>query len=1061
MMPGSITQYLLLFLICQLSSLTVTTNELEKSECQPPVAQVLHFPDLSDVVTFEREDVTNYHRLVVDEDNSQLIVGARDNLFRLSLADLTVIEVIEWKADAEAMEECKNKMKGKSEEDCRNFIRVLLPWGNSVFVCGTYAFAPQCGWRNITSLNFVTSSVHGTSKCPYNPDHNNTALISSTGDIYSGTVTDFTARDPVIKRVYGNLPTLRTVQSNSKWLSEPNFVSSYEIGSYIYFYFRETAVEYMNCGKTIYSRVARVCKNDAGGHFLLEDNWTTFTKARLNCSLPGEFPFYFNEIQSTYYIEEENLTYAVFTTSKNSIHGSAVCVYDSDSIHEAFSGPFKYQENAQSAWVQTPNPNPDFQCDTMGTEYARPQQTVRKLEQARRYQLLDRAVQPKYTGAIYKEEEHDERLTEIVVDVVRGKHDRSFHVMFIGTESGILKKVVIPIGKTEACLVEEIHPFAVNKSKPIKTMKLVRSEGALYVGSEDSIIKIPVQRCHKYQTKRKCLDAMDPYCGWNGNLKQCTPYEHSFDEADWHQEMTSCPVLEKPSIDGEFGNWTDWRQCNNMGSEGSCLCRTRQCNNPEPQCGGQDCIGEAIQVTNCTVHGRWTDWSAWSGCSQTCGLAVKTRQRSCTNPAPQHGGRQCIGEGIEQEECELPLCVPIGRWSDWTKWSNCSKPCNGGTQHRNRNCLNGTLCTGNDIEYRGCNQHVCQEFRKSSPWSPWMIYNRSDTGYYEHREKNIFKARVSSYDDIHHGVKEEVRFCPQLNNPCVEPEERIRSLNGTWSKWSAWSPCSVSCGEGRQVRDRDCQHPLDGTPANDCEGEKMQYKMCVTETTCTVNGSWSCWLEWGECSVSCGSGYRGRYRTCTNPAPQGDGEYCQGTDMERKPCNQHRCPGKDGWHAWSSWTACGPDNLQHRYRNCSFTFAAIGQCEGGKTDSKKCIFNAIPDMEVGRMTQCDNTGMYHYKYFLLVGFACVFVSVIITGVVCYVGKKKTHKKSSTDNRDINPTIDGYSELNYKDGINNKGLRTSMASSNGTNGSSYFSNLTINQAYGQRTSGVYLCNSGTM
>ena len=47
-------------------------------------------------------------------------------------------------------------------------------------------------------------------------------------------------------------------------LDKPDFVGSYEVGDYVYFFFRETAVEFMNCGKTIYSRVARVCKNDIG-----------------------------------------------------------------------------------------------------------------------------------------------------------------------------------------------------------------------------------------------------------------------------------------------------------------------------------------------------------------------------------------------------------------------------------------------------------------------------------------------------------------------------------------------------------------------------------------------------------------------------------------------------------------------------------------------------------------------------------------------------------------------------------------------------------------------------
>ena len=44
------------------------------------------------------------------------------------------------------------------------------------------------------------------------------------------------------------------------WQTEPNFVGSFDIGEYVYFFFRESAVEYINCGKNIYSRVARVCK---------------------------------------------------------------------------------------------------------------------------------------------------------------------------------------------------------------------------------------------------------------------------------------------------------------------------------------------------------------------------------------------------------------------------------------------------------------------------------------------------------------------------------------------------------------------------------------------------------------------------------------------------------------------------------------------------------------------------------------------------------------------------------------------------------------------------------
>lgn len=49
--------------------------------------------------------------------------------------------------------------------------------------------------------------------------------------------------------------------------------------------------------QAVYSRVARVCKWDKGGPHRFRNRWTTYLKSRLNCSIPGEFPFYFNEIR--------------------------------------------------------------------------------------------------------------------------------------------------------------------------------------------------------------------------------------------------------------------------------------------------------------------------------------------------------------------------------------------------------------------------------------------------------------------------------------------------------------------------------------------------------------------------------------------------------------------------------------------------------------------------------------------------------------------------------------------------------------------------------------------
>ena len=56
------------------------------------------------------------------------------------------------------------------------------------------------------------------------------------------------------------------------------------------------------------------------------------------------------------------------------------------------------------------------------------------------------------------------------------------------------------------------------------------------------------------------------------------------------------------------------------------------------------------------MHGGFTDWSPWSNCSEECGEGLKTRTRNCTNPLPQFGGEDCEGNGKEEESCKNKEC---------------------------------------------------------------------------------------------------------------------------------------------------------------------------------------------------------------------------------------------------------------------------------------------------------------------------------------------------------------------------------------------------------------------
>ena len=65
-----------------------------------------------------------------------------------------------------------------------------------------------------------------------------------------------------------------------------------------------------------------------------------------------------------------------------------------------------------------------------------------------------------------------------------------------------------------------------------------------------------------------------------------------------------------------------------------------------------------------------------------------------------------------------------------------------------------------------------------------------------------------------------------------------------------------------------------------------------------VNGGYSDWGPYGQCSKTCGGGVKTRSRSCTNPPPSNGGEDCSvlGSDTSTRRCNIDDCPGKINKH---------------------------------------------------------------------------------------------------------------------------------------------------------------------
>ncbi|XP_015420195.1 PREDICTED: semaphorin-5B [Myotis davidii] len=913
----------LALLVFHLSSSQDVTSDpgREQQLCALREHPTVAFADLKPWVSnFTYPGARDFSQLALDPSRNQLIVGARNYLFRLSLANVSLLQATEWASNEDTRRSCQSK--GKTEEECQNYVRVLIVTGRKVFLCGTNAFSPMCSSRQVGNLSRTMEKINGVARCPYDPRHNSTAVISSQGELYAATVIDFSGRDPAIYRSLGSGPPLRTAQYNSKWLNEPNFVAAYDIGLFAYFFLRENAVEH-DCGRTVYSRVARVCKNDVGGRFLLEDTWTTFMKARLNCSRPGEVPFYYNELQSAFHLPEQDLIYGVFTTNVNSIAASAVCAFNLSAISQAFNGPFRYQENPRAAWLPIANPIPNFQCGTLSEVGPNENLTERSLQDAQRLFLMSEAVQPVTPEPCVTQD--SVRFSHLVVDLVQAK-DTLYHVLYIGTVSGPL-------------------------------------------------------------SGRACLGARDPYCGWDGKQQRCSTLEDSSNMSLWTQNITACPVR-NVTQDGGFGPWSPWQPCEHLDGDnsGSCLCRARACDTPQPRCGGRDCLGPAIHIANCSRNGAWTTWSSWALCSTTCGIGFQVRQRSCSNPAPRHGGRICVGKSREERFCNenTPCPVPIF-WASWGSWSKCSSNCGGGVQSRRRACENGNSCPGCGVVRAGLDSES-ETYRRGTALRP--SHSPHPPSSFPGAERGggggegAWPGGRGWEPGRSSGWLGSVWKKPLLLKPVPPPsalvEDLLRSggtsqhvVSGGWASWGPWSSCSRDCELGFHIRKRTCTNPEPRNGGLPCVGDATEYQDCNPQA-CPVRGAWSCWTSWSPCSASCGGGHYQRTRSCTSPAPSPGEDICLGLHTEEALCATQACP--EGWSLWSEWSACTEDGVQARSRHCEDLVPGPSTCAGNSSQSRPCPYSEIPVIlpasSVEEATGCEGFSLIH---------------LVATGVSCFLG----------------------------------------------------------------------------
>ncbi|TRY62769.1 hypothetical protein TCAL_00852 [Tigriopus californicus] len=503
-----------------------------------------------------------YRTLFMDERNDALFVGGMDRVYKLNAANITHSDCDKDMVYIPSSSTVNCISKGKSADfDCKNHIRVIQPIadGSRLYVCGTNAHQPKDHvlYANLTHLarhEFYPGVGDGIAKCPFDPEDNSTALWVEEGNpgghpaVYSGTNAEFTKADSVIFR--GDIFDIstgrreytfkRTIKYDSHMLDKPDFVGSYEIGQHVFFFFRETSVEFLNCGKTVYSRVARVCKNDVGGKNILNQNWATYLKARLNCSLSGEVPFFFNEIQDIYKSpEDDSIFHAVFATGSNGLSGSAICSFTLDDLQKTFDeGKFKEQATTTSIWLPVPSTRvPTPRPGTCVDDTRNLSDTV--LNFIRKHPLMDTIAPHDQKEPVFYTS--DAIFTKIVVDSVNagsyGK-DRPFHVYYAGTLDGRVFKISRWTNEQGVYETRLLDVFEVTTPYRVEAMTLSRKVKAIYVTSDHSIKQLSVEVCaSRYTSCVQCV--RDPYCGWDRESGLCRPK---------HFSLLQDPAGEAPGI---------------------------------------------------------------------------------------------------------------------------------------------------------------------------------------------------------------------------------------------------------------------------------------------------------------------------------------------------------------------------------------------------------------------------------------------------------------------------------------------------------------------------------